>query len=199
MSQPVPSPPANPGIRFADPAPLGLAGFGITTLALSIINAHWIPVSLTPIVFGLALAYGGIAQFAAGMWEFARGNTFGALAFSSYGAFWLSYWWLTAHNAASLPAADAHKGIGLYLAVWGLFTLYMSVAASRVSVAVFVVLVLLTITYGFLSAGEFATSDTLSKIGGWVGIVTAAAALYASFAGVTKFTHGRDLLPVGPR
>jgi len=191
--------PVSPGSHLADPAPLGLAGFGITTLTLSIINAHWIPVSLTPVVFGLALAYGGIAQFAAGMWEFAKGNTFGALAFSSYGAFWVSYWWLTGHNAAQLPAADAHKAIGLYLAVWGLFTLYMTVAASRVSTAVLAVFVLLTITFGFLAAGEFATSDTLSKIGGWVGIATAAAALYTSMAGVTKFTFGRDVLPTGPR
>ena len=85
-------------------------------------------------MFGLALAYGGIAQFAAGMWEFAKGNTFGATAFSSYGAFWLSFWWLTGHtDLATVSAADVDKGVGLYLLVWAIFTAYMTVAATRVT------------------------------------------------------------------
>ncbi|MGZ6315518.1 MAG: acetate uptake transporter, partial [Candidatus Limnocylindrales bacterium] len=97
----------------ADPAPLGLAGFALTTLVLSVANAGWVPATVTPVVFGLALAYGGIAQFAAGMWEFAKGNTFGATAFASYGAFWVSYWWLTAHVADyKIPPADVGKGWG---------------------------------------------------------------------------------------
>jgi succinate-acetate transporter protein len=124
-----------PGAHIADPAPLGLAAFALTTFVLSTVNAGWLPATLTPVVFGLALAYGGIGQFAAGLWEFAKGNTFGATAFCSYGAFWVSYWWLTGHNAADLPAADAHKGIGMYLLAWGLFTAYMSVAAVRVNTA----------------------------------------------------------------
>lgn len=191
--------PAVPGAHIADPGPLGLAAFALTTFVLSAVNAHWIPSTLEPVVFGLALAYGGIAQFAAGMWEFAKGNTFGALAFTSYGAFWVSFWWLTGHNAAQLPPADAHKAVGLYLLAWGIFTLLMTVAASRVNLAVLTVFVLLTITFFLLALGDFNTSEGLSKMGGWFGIATALVAWYTAFAGVTKFTFGRDVVPVGAR
>src|SRR6476620_11804697 len=94
-----------PGAHIADPAPLGLAAFALTTFFLSCVNAGWVPASVEPVVFGLALAYGGGAQLLAGMWEFAKGNTFGATAFSSYGAFWISFWWLTAHlEGYKIPA-----------------------------------------------------------------------------------------------
>lgn len=194
-----PTTPRVPGAHIADPAPLGLAAFALTTFVLSTVNAGWLPDTLTPVVFGLALAYGGIGQFAAGLWEFAKGNTFGATAFCSYGAFWVSYWWLTAHNVAELPAADAHKAIGMYLLAWGIFTAYMSVAATRVSLAVLAVFVLLTITFLLLAWGEFATASGITKTGGYAGLLTALAAWYASFAGVTAFTHGRQIAPVGPR
>ena len=96
-----------PGSHLADPAPLGLAAFALTTFFLSFVNAGLVPASVEPVVFGLALAYGGGAQLLAGMWEFAKGNTFGATAFSSYGAFWLSFWWLTAHLADyKIPESD---------------------------------------------------------------------------------------------
>ena len=91
--------PALPGAHIADPAPLGLAAFALTTFVLSVDECRLGPATVEPVVFGLALAYGGMAQFAAGMWEFTKGNTFGATAFCSYGAFWLSFWWLTAHMA----------------------------------------------------------------------------------------------------
>jgi uncharacterized protein len=201
LSDTTSSPPVTPlpGSHIADPAPLGLAAFALTTFVLSTVNAGWLPDTLTPVVFGLALAYGGIGQFAAGIWEFAKGNTFGSTAFCSYGAFWVSYWWLTGHNAAELPAADAHKGIGMYLLAWGIFTAYMSVAATRVNLAVLTVFVLLTITFLLLAWGEFATSTGITKTGGYVGLLTALAAWYASFAGVTAFTWKRQIAPVGPR
>ena len=148
-----------PGAHIADPAPLGLAAFGFTTFLLMTVDAGWLPETLTPVAFGMALAYGGAAQFAAGLWEFAKGNTFGATAFCSYGAFWVSYWWLTGHNAAELPAADAHKAIGMYLLTWAIFTAYMSVAASKVNMAVLAVFVLLTITFLLLAWGEFDDVD----------------------------------------
>jgi succinate-acetate transporter protein len=191
--------PVMPGAQFADPAPLGLAGFALTTFVLSAINAHWVPPTLVPVVFGLALAYGGIGQFAAGLWEFAKGNTFGATAFCSYGSFWISYWWLTAHNVGELPAADAHKATGLYLLAWAIFTAYMSVAATRVNLAVLAVFVLLTITFLVLSLADFQTSTNLTKLGGWIGIATALAAFYASFAGVVAFTFKRPVVPTGAR
>jgi len=108
-----------PGAHIADPAPLGLAAFALTTFVLSVMNTDIVDTSGTPIVFGLALAYGGIGQFAAGIWEFAKGNTFGATAFCSYGAFWISYWYLTGHtDLAGITADNAGNAIGLYLLSW---------------------------------------------------------------------------------
>jgi succinate-acetate transporter protein len=188
-----------PGAHIADPAPLGLGAFALTTLVLSVINAGWLPDTVTPVVFGLALAYGGGAQLLAGMWEFTKGNTFGATAFSSFGAFWISFWWLTGHTDLSGAGADAAKGVGLYLLAWGLFTAYMTVAATRVSAAVLTVFVLLTITFLVLAWGEFANSTSIHHIGGYLGILTALAAWYASFAGVVAFTFKRPLVPTGAR
>jgi succinate-acetate transporter protein len=189
-----------PGAHIADPAPLGLAAFALTTFFLSFVNAGLVPASVEPVVFGLALAYGGLAQFAAGMWEFTKGNTFGATAFSSYGAFWLSFWWLTAHlSDYKIPAADVGKGVGLYLLAWAIFTAYMTVAASRVSGAVLAVFVLLTATFLLLGIGDMSGTESITKIGGYVGILTALAAWYASFAGVTAFAFKRPLVPTGAR
>jgi uncharacterized protein len=189
-----------PGAHIADPAPLGLAAFALTTFFLSFVNAGLVPATVEPVVFGLALAYGGAAQFAAGLWEFAKGNTFGATAFCSYGAFWLSFWWLTAHLADyKIPAADVGKGVGLYLVAWGIFTAYMTVAATRVNGAVLAVFVLLTITFLVLGAGDLSGTASITKIGGWIGILTALAAWYASFAGVTTFAFKRPIVPTGAR
>ena len=189
----------SPGAHIADPAPLGLAAFALTTFVLSAVNAGWVPDTVEPVVFGLALAYGGLAQLLAGMWEFTKGNTFGSTAFSSYGAFWISFWWLTGHTDLSGAGADAAKGVGLYLLAWGIFTAYMTVAASRVSGAVLAVFVLLTLTYLVLAWGEFANSSGIHKTGGYLGLLTALAAWYASFAGVTAFAFKRPLVPTGAR
>ncbi len=189
-----------PGAHIADPAPLGLAAFALTTFILSFVNAGFVPASVEAVVFGTALAYGGIAQFAAGLWEFAKGNTFGATAFCSFGGFWISFWWLTAHLADyKIPAGDVGKGVGLYLISWGIFTAYMTVAATRVSGAVLAVFVLLTITFFLLGIGDWSGTASITKVGGYFGILTAIAAWYASFAGVTAFTFKRALLPTGPR
>ncbi len=188
-----------PGAHIADPAPLGLAAFALTTFVLSAINAGWFPATVEPVVFGLALAYGGLGQLLAGMWEFAKGNTFGATAFSSYGAFWISFWWLTGHTDLSGAGSDAANGVGLYLLAWGIFTAYMAVAATRVSGAVLTVFVLLTLTFLVLAWGEFATSDGIHKLGGYLGLLTALAAWYTSFAGVSAFTFKRPLVPTGAR
>jgi succinate-acetate transporter protein len=187
-----------PGAHIADPAPLGLGAFALTTFVLSVVNTDM--VKAEPVVFGLALAYGGIAQFAAGIWEFAKGNTFGATAFCSYGAFWISFWYLTGHtDMTGVAAGDVTDGIGLYLLAWGIFTAYMTIAAAKTNTAVLGVFVLLTITFLVLAWGEFATSTGIHKLGGWLGIATALVAWYASLAGVSAFTHKRALFPVGPR
>src|SRR3954447_10103602 len=130
----------------ADPGPLGLAGFAMTTFVLSMFNANLVDVKGTPVVLGLALAYGGIAQLLAGMWEFRTGNTFGAVAFTSFGAFWISFWALEVFYAKQLGGSAGHA-VGLYLWAWAIFTAYMTVAALRTSGAVLLVFALLTATF----------------------------------------------------
>ena len=186
------------GIKIADPGPLGLAAFAMTTFVLSMFNADLVSRSGEAIVLGLALAYGGIAQVLAGMWEFRTGNTFGSVAFTSYGAFWISFWAFVQFYAADVPAADAGHAVGLYLIAWGIFTAYMSIAALRTSAAVLAVFVLLTATFFVLGIGNARASDTLIKTAGWLGLATAAAAWYASFAAVTNATFGRTVIPVMP-
>lgn len=181
----------------ADPLPLGIAGFAMTTFVLSVFNAgFWGGLDALPAVFGLAIFYGGIAQFAAGMWEFVNRNTFGAAAFSAFGAFWLSFWFLETH--VELPADIADTATAVYLLGWAIFTAYMTIAALRVNVAVFVVFVLLTATFVVLVFGFFNSSDAIIHVGGYVGIATSVAAWYAAFAGVTNATFKKTVIPVGP-
>ena len=188
-----------PGAHIADPGPLGLAAFSLTTFVLSLVNANILHAPIEPVVFGLALAYGGIAQFAAGLWEFAKGNTFGATAFCSFGAFWVSFWYLTGHTDLSATGAGLHGGIGAFLLGWGIFTAIMTVGATRTTTALLAVFVLLTITFFFLAAGEFWEKSTLTHIGGYFGLATSVAAWYGVLAGVMSSTFGRSVLPTGPR
>jgi succinate-acetate transporter protein len=183
---------------IADPGPLGLAAFALTTFVLSMFNAGLVSAKGEPIVFALALTYGGIAQFVAGLWEFRTGNTFGAVAFCSYGAFWLSFWAFVQFYDAKIPAADAGHAVGLYLIAWGIFTAYMFVASLRTTVAVAMVFILLAITFIVLGIGNAGGSTGTIKLGGWLGLVTAVVAWYASFAVVTNATFGRTVLPVRP-
>lgn len=179
----------------ANPAPLGLAGFALTTFVLSLTNAGVIGGSTVQVVLALALAYGGLAQFAAGMWEFKNGNTFGATAFSSYGAFWLSYAAFVWFFAAGLAKEDAAAAVGTYLLAWGIFTFYMWIATLKHARPVMIVFLLLWITFLLLALGEYASSDTLHKLGGVVGILTAIAAWYASARTLINEAFGRELLP----
>ncbi|HEY4829554.1 MAG TPA: acetate uptake transporter [Solirubrobacteraceae bacterium] len=193
----------------ADPGPLGLAAFAGTTFMLSLINAglvgsqHVVGGGLLPMVAALALAYGGAVQLIAGLWEFRTGNTFGAVAFCSYGAFWISFYFIVQSVGKNTPS-EVFSGLGLYLWMWGIFTAYMFVCSLRTTGAVALVFLLLTITFlilgignSSLSGGTVAINGTI-KLGGWVGIITALAAWYASFAGVLNSTFGRVLMPVVP-
>ena len=191
-----PAPAASDGI--ADPGPLGLAGFAATTFVLSSFNAHLIAQNLLLVVLPLALFYGGLIQLLAGMWEFKKGNTFGATAFGSYGAFWLSYAAYVKFVVADLPASTANQATGLYLLIWAIFTVFMSVAALRTSGALLAVFVTLSTTFVLLTIGAFAQSETTTKIGGWIGLVTALCAWYAAFAGVTNATWKTAAVPTLP-
>jgi succinate-acetate transporter protein len=183
---------------IADPAPLGLAGFALTTLLLSAHNAGWAP---DLIWLGPALFYGGLAQFLAGMWSFRRGNVFTATAFSTYGAFWLSlatYVLLVVFGKA--PAADVPNAVGWFLLAFAIFNTYMLVWSMRTNTAVFMVFLTLEITEILLFIGNFNGSkagEGLVLVGGLVGVLTAAVAFYTSAADVAAGMAGRYILPVG--
>jgi succinate-acetate transporter protein len=181
----------------ADPAPLGLAAFAMTTFVLSMFNSNLVNAKGVPVVLGLALAYGGIVQLLAGMWEFRNGNTFGAVAFSSFGAFWISFWALQVFYVKDIGGNAGHA-VGVFLWAWAIFTAYMAVAALRVSVAVLLVFVLLAATFVLLAIGADGNNLSVTEWGGFVGLATAAAAWYASFAAVVNSTFGRTVLPVIP-
>ena len=132
------------------------------------------------------------------MWEFRTGNTFGAVAFTSFGAFWLSYWAFVQFYAAKVPAADAGHAVGLYLIAWGIFTSYMFIASLRTTGAIALVFILLAATLLLLGIGNAGAHPNIVKWDGYVGLATAAAAWYASFAAVTNATFARTVLPVKP-
>ncbi|MBO0829656.1 MAG: acetate uptake transporter [Streptosporangiales bacterium] len=184
------------GALLADPGPVGLAAFAATTFFLSVVNAGLLPATIEPGVLGLALFYGGVVQVLAGMWEFAKGNTFGALAFSSYGGFWLSFWYLLTHVNTAAMGPNAGKAVGLYLLCWTIFTGYLAIASLRTTGAIAATVILLFLTFLALTIGELGGSAMFGKIGGWLGIVTAIVAWYTSFAGVTNATFGKTVLPV---
>src|ERR1700730_7070261 len=181
----------------ADPGPLVLGAFAMTTFVLSMFNSNLVNGKGLPVVFGLALAYGGIVQLVAGLWEFRTGNTFGAVAFCSFGAFWISFWALEVFYAKQIGGNVGHA-VGVYLWAWAIFTAYMAVAALRVSAAVLLVFVLLTATFVLLAIGADGSNLSVTEWGGFVGLATAPAAWYASFAVVVNSTFGRTIMPVIP-
>jgi succinate-acetate transporter protein len=186
------------GFKVADPGPLGLAAFALTTFVLSMFNSGILNSAGEPVVLGLALAYGGLAQLLAGMWEFRTGNTFGAVAFTSYGAFWLSFFAFVQFFEKDVPSSAAAQAVGVYLVAWGIFTTYMFIASLRTTGAIATVFVLLAATFLLLGIGDWTETTGITKAGGFVGLATAVAAWYASFAAVTNSTFGRTVLPVKP-
>lgn len=190
---PVTAAPASSHSALADPGALGLGAFALTTFVLSVSNTGIVPSSIA--VLGLALFYGGIAQVIAGIWELRNGNTFGATAFTSFGAFWLAFWYLES-TGGNVEAGAA--GMGTFLLAWTIFTLYMTVAAKRTNGSIFIVFVALSITFALLAIGAFTGITAIHQLGGWFGILTALLAWYGSFAVVYNSTAGRAVLPVWP-
>ena len=191
-------------VPIANPAPLGLSGFALTTFVLSLVNTGILVEKNTAIVIGLAVFYGGIAQLLAGMWEFRTGNTFGATAFTSYGAFWLSFAALLIPGfGVVLDTTSANSALGVYLLGWTIITGILMLGSFRVNGATAVVFVLLFITFLFLAIGKLTSSGPTASgwtvLGGWVGVVTAIAAWYTALAGVLSYVNGgRTILPVIP-
>ncbi len=132
---------------IADPAPLGLAAFALTTFLLSLVNAGVLPATAEPIVLGVALAYGGIAQMLAGMWEFRKGNVFGATVFTSYGAFWISFWAYVTFFAEKIPKEQHGTAAGWFLLAWAVFTVLMLVAALRTTAVLALLFAVVTLVF----------------------------------------------------
>jgi len=201
MSSPIDAqPPATTLAKSANPGPLGLAGFGLTTVVLSAINAGLLPHEAVPVVVPLAFAYGGVAQLIAGVLEFRVGNTFGMVAFTSYGLFW---WWFAllqwTIGAGWLKAPPPVAG-GTVLLMWGIFTLLLWIVSFRLSKAVWSIFLLLWITFFLLAWGDFGYSmGSLScgKIGGYFGLLTGIDALLVAFIEVLNATAGRTVVPLG--
>jgi uncharacterized protein len=190
---------ADPTKGFADPGPLGLAAFGTTTFLLSLFNAGIAPENLEKTVLPLALFYGGLAQLIAGLFEFRKNNTFGATAFVSYGAFWLGFAAFVQFVEPALPEASTKTATGLFLLGWAIFTLYMFIASLKTNGTLIAVFGLLFLTFLALVLGTLLGVSALATVGGILGILTAIAAWYGSFAVVTNSTYGRQVLPTAPR
>lgn len=179
----------------ADPAALGLGGFALTTFLLSAFNAGWAP---DLIWVGCAFFYGGLAQFMAGMWEFRNRNTFGATAFGTYGAFWMSLaFFIVLDLVGKVPEGDVLKDLGWFLLAFAIFNTYMLIWSSRTTVAVFLVFLVLEATEIILFIGFLSGSTTIIKIGGVVGVIDAIIAWYASAATVGNSMAKRTIVPVG--
>jgi len=209
-----PSATSLPPSGIADPAPLGLAAFALTTFLLSAKNAGWMTHATGDAWLGFAFAYGGFAQLCAAMWEFRNRNVVGATGFGTFGAFWigLGFWVLLVVNpavAAIRPAtaaatvASLNHDLGWILLGFAIFTTYVMILATQTNTATFVTVFLLWATLIILCIGNFNAGSALLptgtiKFGGYVGVVTAAAAWYASAAGMAAGMGGKLRLPVGP-
>jgi succinate-acetate transporter protein len=183
---------------IADPAPLGLAAFALTTFLLSLVNAGILPKDTEPVMLGVALAFGGVAQLLAGMWEFRKGNVFGATVFSSYGAFWLSFWAYLTFYAEGIPTEHHGVAAGWYLISWAIFTSLMLVAALRTTAVLAALFAVVDVVFVLLALGAFGFGSALTTTGGILGLVAAALAWYLCLAAVGASTFGRPILPNRP-
>ncbi len=178
----------------ANPAPLGLLGFGMTTVLLNLHNAGLLPLSIVIVAMGFAL--GGAAQIVAGVMEFKAGNTFGATAFTAYGFFWWSLIVIWANPVGTVAAADK-TSMGWYLLLWGVFTLFMFIGTLKHNRATQVVFGTLTLLFFLLAAGDFMGNEMISRVAGVVGIVCGLSAIYSSMAQVLNKEYGRNIMPLG--
>ncbi|HHY00523.1 MAG TPA: acetate uptake transporter [Methanothermobacter sp.] len=177
----------------ANPAPLGLLGFGLTTVLLNIHNAGLFP--MNSMILAMGIAYGGIAQIMACAMEYKKGNTFGTVAFGSYGLFWWSFVLLLVLPKMNLVAAPDNLAVAAYLAMWGLFTLVMFIGTLKLSRGLQIIFGALAILFFLLAIGDVTGNSTITLIAGYEGIFTGFAAVYVGLAQVLNETYGRDVLP----
>jgi succinate-acetate transporter protein len=184
--------------KLANPAPLGLLAFGLTTVLLNLANAGFY--QLDSMVLAMGLAYGGLAQIIVGAMEFKRGNTFGTVAFSSYGFFWWSIAALILLPNAGLAssALSEPNAMGAYFFMWGLFTFVMFFGTLKANRAIQFVFMSLAILFFLLTASFLTANSTLLKITGYEGVICGLSAVYLGLAEVLNEAHGKAFLPIGP-
>ena len=177
--------------KKANPAPLGLLGFGMTTILLNLHNANII--NLTIVVIAMGIALGGIAQIIAGILEFKHGNTFGGTAFSAYGLFWISlvFIWTNKNN----PMQDSIS-MGFYLLLWGIFTVFMFIGTLKHNTISKIVFGSLAILFILLSVGDFAENHAITKIAGYVGLFCGLSAVYSAVGQIVNEEFGKKILPL---
>lgn len=188
--------------KLANPAPLGLLGFGMTTVLLNLHNAGFYP--LNSMILAMGLAYGGLAQVIAGVMEYKKGNTFGTVAFSSYGLFWWSLVLLLALprfeiwdvSATSPLQATSSSAMAAYFFMWGLFTFVMFFGTLKTNRALQFVFMSLAILFFLLTARELIGSTDLGVIAGYEGIICGLSAVYLALAEVLNEAHGKVILPI---
>ncbi|RYJ11995.1 MULTISPECIES: acetate uptake transporter [Rahnella] len=180
---------------LANPGPLGLMGFGMTTILLNLHNAGFFP--LTAVIVSMGIFYGGLIQILAGMMEFKKGNTFGTTAFTSYGAFWLSLVGILMLPRMGLADASSESFLGAYLGVWGIFTLFMFFGTLKGNRGIQVVFGSLTILFALLCYGNMTGNTAVLHFAGFEGIFCGASAIYLAMAEVLNEQYGRTVLPVG--
>lgn len=179
----------------ANPAPLGLLGFGLTTVLLNIHNAGFFPMSA--MILGMGIFYGGIGQVIVGIMEWKKNNTFGTTAFTSYGLFWLSLVAINVMPAMGLAEAADKQAMGAYLFMWGLFTFVMFIGTLKISRALQFVFLSLAILFFLLAAGDFTGSETIATIAGYEGIICGFSAIYTGLAQVINELYGKEIMPIG--
>lgn len=179
----------------ANPAPLGLMGFGMTTILLNIHNAGFFP--LDSMILAMGIFYGGMAQVVAGIMEFKKNNTFGTTAFTSYGFFWMALAALNILPEMGYGEAANSLSMAAFLFMWGFFTLFMFIATLRISKALQVVFGTLTLLFFLLAIGKFTGSTLILTIAGYEGIICGFTAIYAAMAQVINETYGKVVLPIG--
>lgn len=179
----------------ANPAPLGLLGFGMTTVLLNIHNAGFIP--LSSMILAMGIFYGGMAQIIVGIMEWKKNNTFGTTAFTSYGLFWLTLVGLLVMPKMGWADAADPKAMAAYLFMWGLFTFVMFIGTLKISRALQVVFGTLTILFMLLALGDFTGSATITTLAGYEGIICGFSAIYTALAQVLNEVYGKTVLPIG--
>lgn len=187
----------SPGLAAPDPAPLGLIAFSLANIIQSFFNIGVNP-ALFPAAFPLEFIVGGLVQMIAGIFEFRQGSRLGATAFTVLGAFWLCFVIYAKYVIVTLPEGQAHTGTGLFLLPWAVLLLVLTIAAARTTAVLLAAFVSTTVTISVLTVGQFVQSDTLIRVGGGLGFLTAALGLYGAFAGLVNGTWGRHLIPTYP-